>query len=240
MRITWRLILVKLSTSIFKQQKIVLNFDYKVDGVQLTKVDSYEYLGVILSSGLGWNRHVEYVKKRVANKLWYLKRTLGKSPPSVKIIAYKSIIRPVLEYASAVWSPWQTSRVKELEDIQTLAARVIFFLDSRWSTSVTGLRWRANLHPLANRRACQQVKLFFQIFKNNIKIDSPKYLKPRGSFSEYLHYSKTVAPINARINSHKQSVFEHTIDLWNSLPGDVADNDPFSSFEKAVEIVFQC
>ncbi|KAM7282856.1 reverse transcriptase family protein [Ixodes scapularis] len=147
-------------------KRTVLNFSYEVAGVVLTEVDSYKYLGVILSSDLGWKRHVEYVKKRATNKLWYLKRTLGKTPPSVKILAYKTITRPVLEYASAVWSPWQSSLVRELEDIQSLAVRIVFS-DFRRTTSVTELKRRANISPLSNRRESQRLKLFFQIFNKN-------------------------------------------------------------------------
>lgn len=62
-------------------KRTILNFSYEVAGVGLTEVDSYKYLGVILSCDLGRKKHVEYVKKRATNKLWYLSRTMGEPPP---------------------------------------------------------------------------------------------------------------------------------------------------------------
>lgn len=220
-------------------KKTVLTFNYVVCGFKLTNVESYKYLGVIIASDLKWSKHVEYIRKRATNKLWFLKRTLGGAPPSVRLLAYKTIIRPILEYASAVWDPWQCCLVKELEDVQSLAARVIFS-DFRRTTSVTGLKTKANLQLLINRRACQRVKLFFQIYNNLLKIDGSKYLKPRTFHSQRLHHSKMVAPINARINAFKQSFFVRTIELWNKLPSEIVNLDSFSIFSNALDAVFEC
>lgn len=107
-------------------------------------------------------------------------------------------------------------------------------------SSVTGLKTKANLQLLINRRACQRVKLFFQIYNNLLKIDGSKYLKPRTFHSQRLHHSKMVAPINARINAFKQSFFVRTIELWNKLPSEIVNLDSFSIFSNALDAVFEC
>ena len=40
-------------------------------------------------------------------------------------MAYKSIVRPQLEYASSVWDPSQDYLIRELEGVQRKAARFV-------------------------------------------------------------------------------------------------------------------
>lgn len=141
-------------------KKNALCFDYELDAVKLSKVDSYKYLGVIITSDLKWNKHVDYIKNKAIKKLWYLRRRLFRTPPSVKTLAYKALVRPTLEYASEVWDPWQVTLSRELENVQSLAVRSIFS-DFRSTTSVTTLKRQAGLQPLKNRRMFQRLKLFF-------------------------------------------------------------------------------
>lgn len=219
-------------------KKNILYFDYELDSVKLTKVDRYKYLGVIITSDLKWNEHVDYVAKKATKKLWYLRRKLLKTPPSVKLIAYKALVRPTLEYASEVWDPWQATLSNELEKVQSLAVRTIFS-DFRTTTSVTELKKQAAMQPLKERRICQRMKLFFQIYNHLLQIDSSKYVTPKKHRSERLHHTKVLEPINARINIFKQSFFVQAIEFWNKLPGAVVALDSTADFEEALRVLFQ-
>lgn len=97
---------------------------------------------------------MESIKKRAMNKLLYLRRKLGKALSLVKILAYNVLIRPILENASAIWDPWQGGLIKELEEVQTLASRIIFS-NFRRSTLITGLKAQAKLQALINKRTYQ-------------------------------------------------------------------------------------
>ena len=52
---------------------------------------------------------LEFVCSKVANKanamLSFLQRNINKSPETTKELAYKSMVRPILEISSTVWDP---------------------------------------------------------------------------------------------------------------------------------------
>ena len=75
---------------------------YTFDNTPVTDTSSTSYLGVELSPDLRWNKQVKKTVAKGNQTLGVLKRNLGHSPRSIKDMAYKTILRPKLEYASAV------------------------------------------------------------------------------------------------------------------------------------------
>ena len=54
-----------------------------------------------------------------------IQRNLKVSSIKAKELAYKALVRPHLEYASTVWSPWQQGSSAMLEKVQRHAARFV-------------------------------------------------------------------------------------------------------------------
>ena len=65
---------------------------------------NYKHLGVVISSNLSWKSHVLHTAAKANRILGLLKRTFGKCPKAINI-GYKSLVRPILEYACPVWNP---------------------------------------------------------------------------------------------------------------------------------------
>ena len=53
----------------------------------------------------------------------FVKRNLYKCDRDTKCMAYTSIVRPVLEYASSVWDPYLDKNILAIEMVQMRAAR---------------------------------------------------------------------------------------------------------------------
>lgn len=76
-----------------------------MSGDNLSFVTECKYLGLVITSNLRWNSHIAYIKNKAMKKLGYLRRTLFKCTRNIKLLAYKTYIRPLLEYAASVWDP---------------------------------------------------------------------------------------------------------------------------------------
>ena len=55
-----------------------------------------------ITSDLKWNSHIRNVCSKANRTLGFLRRNLFSCPQGVKESAYKSMVRPILEYGSTV------------------------------------------------------------------------------------------------------------------------------------------
>src|SRR5579859_1880092 len=97
--------------------------EYKLFDRCLATVQTYKYLGLHISHDLNWNKHVNFVTSKAGKMLYLTRLALRRSSTDVKTSAYKSIVRPLLEYSSSVWDPYQTGLIHSIEMIQRKAAR---------------------------------------------------------------------------------------------------------------------
>ena len=71
-------------------------------------------------------RYKLYVYCAKANKvLGLVRRTLGPNNSDGVSTAYKTLVRPVLEYGCQVWNQYLVKHIKSIESIQRRATRVI-------------------------------------------------------------------------------------------------------------------
>ena len=100
--------------------------------MELEVVDAAKYLGVTITNSLSWNTHITQVISK-ANKV------LGRiSSPKIKQQAYKSIVRPLVEYSAAVWDPYTQAKVNKVEMVQRRTVRWVL---NRYHniSSITGM-----------------------------------------------------------------------------------------------------
>lgn len=60
--------------------------------------------------------HIDTVSADALRKLFFLGRAFKFSTP-VRVLAYNTIIRPMLEYAVTIWDPFTQTNIKKLGKI---------------------------------------------------------------------------------------------------------------------------
>ena len=68
-----------------------------------------------ISKDLKWNTQVSNICTKANRTLGFLRRNLSSCPQDIKEVAYKGLVRPILEYASPVWDPHGIVVQEELE-----------------------------------------------------------------------------------------------------------------------------
>ena len=71
-----------------------------------------------------WSKYVEEIVHKANKVLGLLKRTLGGKNKDIFSILYKTLVRPILEYACPVWSPHLAKDIHEIEKVQRRALRM--------------------------------------------------------------------------------------------------------------------
>ena len=115
---------------------------------ELEQVDEAKYLGILLHKKLSWKPHVNYITKKANQIRALLQRNIRTCHRDVKAQCYQTYVRPVVEYASAVWDPVGEGNHElrhKLEMVQRKAARFVYN-DWRASSSpsemIKGLKWK--------------------------------------------------------------------------------------------------
>ena len=91
------------------------------------------------------------------------------APRSIKEVAYKTLVRPKLEYAAPIWSPYCKTQIQHVEKVQKTAARGT--CRSERNTSSVGEMLDELKGPTLEFRRDQSSLLFFhKILQHGPKI----------------------------------------------------------------------
>jgi len=108
---------------VMQRTRNVIQSSYSINNTTLKLVPSAKYLGVIIDSKLNFNEHVNHICKKANPPRAFVHRNTSSCPMKVKALAYKTFVRPQLEYASSVWVPHTHCNIDRIEAVQRRAAR---------------------------------------------------------------------------------------------------------------------
>ena len=205
---------------------------YLLHGQVLESVAGSKYLGVEISSNLSFNSHIQNITTSASRSLGFLKRNIRSKNPELREMAYKTLVRPLVEYSSSVWSPYTKSNIARLEMVQRRAARWTLSEYSPYA-SVTQMLQSLGWRSLEQRRSDSRLCLFYKIIYGLVAIDMPPYVvhplrTPRNS------HTLCFRQIQSTVDYYKYSFYPLSIVQWNRLPAHIALLPTFDAFKRAV------
>ena len=133
-------------------------------------------------------------------------------------MAYKGLVRPILEYASPVWDPSGKTFQDELEKVQNRAARFVtgnYNFETGIMTKVLEqLKWES----LKQRRKGSRLMLFYKGLKGQANIPVDDLKTPLRHTRTRNHHSEPFQVSYARTDAYRHSFFPETFRDWNALP----------------------
>lgn len=223
---TWQMTVnfCKTVSMSFTHKRSLSNFTYSSADINLQRVSEYKYLGIIFTSNLSWSKHIEYICTKSLKKLGYLRRTLSQAPKDTKLLMYKTLIRPTLDYACTVWNPYRKGEINKIEAVQKKAIR---FICRRYDCtfSPTTALVSLELTTLAARREIESLTFFHRIIHCSYRLSSNKYITYANPTQTRSNHTLNVSPYHPRTDTFKYSFFPRAIERWNSLPGHVRSLD---------------
>ena len=93
--------------------------------VQISPVDHEKDLGVTFEDNLKFERHITDCVNKAQRVLSLIRRSFDYMEKDMFIILYKSIVRPLLEYSTMVWSPYLKKDIRKIENIQRRATKLV-------------------------------------------------------------------------------------------------------------------
>ena len=181
-------------------------FDYSLHNQTLVNVQSAKYLGITITDNMDLGQHVSEISSKATKTLGFLRRNLAFAARSTKEVAYKTLVRPKLEYAAPIWSPHSKLQINQIEKVQRTATR---WTCRRWrNTSSVGemldeLEWPS----LEARRDQSSLLLFHKIHCGAVSIEKDKYMTPATRSSHSAQYRRHQTYSDALKNSFSPELF---------------------------------
>ena len=200
----------KCQTMHITNKRNIVQSTYTIHNHNLETTDTAKYLGSHIKNTLNWNTHINKTTQRANTTSAFLHRNIRTCPRKTKHLAYTTLVRPILEYASIIWDPQTATNIHKLEMIQRRSARHIMHNYTRHA-SVTTMLQHLDLPTLQQRRQHSKIIMLYRIRHQLANMPTATYIRPstRNTQQYILPYAHPLV--------FQTSFFPSTIKIWNNL-----------------------
>ena len=170
-----------------------------------------------------------------ANKiLGLVKRVCGRDIIDIRIrkLLYISLVRPMLEYISNIWSPCTVTHCHLIENVQRRATKFILNYPSH-DITYNSILELLDMLPLEFRREISDLILLFKYKIGQLDVDFSQFFTPvqirriTTRAFDIVNYH----PLSThKQNYYRKSYFPRSIELWNKLPSSLKRIQSLSQF----------
>ena len=157
-----------------------------------------------ITNTLQWSQHIKLISSKVNRTLDLIRRVCRDiTDPDTKKVLYCSIVRPQLEYACELWSPYTSKDKLLLENVQRRATK--FILNYPRDMSYRDRLVKLSLLPLEYRREMKNVVLIYNARAGHIDLGHQYF------FCQNVVRQKTrnSSELNYKIPHAKQNYLKH-------------------------------
>ena len=210
-----------------------LDLDYRMNGVVLDVVEVEKDLGVMISHDLKSSNQCLKAYASANKILGMINRTIENKNSNIMLNLYKSLVRPHMEYCTAVWSPYYVKDKELIEKIQHRFTKMI--IEVKHLSYADRLK-KLGLWSLEERRNRSDLIEVYKMlhgstsisYKNFFEIASDK--RTRG-------HSMTLVKHRFETKIRQQFFSERVINRWNSLDNDTVTASSLNSFKTSLTML---
>ena len=194
--------------------------------MDLNQVTSERDLGITFQDDLQFTNHMADKGKKVNSVLCIIHSSFQYIDNNMLIHLYKALIRPHVEYASSVWSPFKLCDIK-LIGVQRRATRLSRDLRNEpYKTRLTTLGL-PTLQCRCDRADMSQVVILLNGYED---IDFSRFFTL--SSTGLCGYNLKLLKERSRLLLGKQTFTQRVIDSWNNLPANVVNTPSINALKR--------
>ena len=144
---------------------------------------------------------------------------------------YTSLVRPHLEYANTVWSPYLAKDIRDLEAVQRRASKLV---PSLKNLSYPDRLHKLRLPTLTYRRQRGDLIETYKILHQIYHID-PNHFFRRSATTRTRGHSLKLEKPRASTSVRLRTFSNRIVNSWNSLPEEVASAPSLNSFKNRLD-----
>ena len=141
-------------------QKIIPPLKISIDGIEIQRVENFNFLGIILNENINWSTHVSHVSNKISRTIGILNKLKNILPENIKLVLYNSLILPHINYGILSWG-FKHERILKL---QKKATRIITL--SKYNAHTEPLFKYLKLIKVTDIKRVQELKFYYK-YKHN-------------------------------------------------------------------------
>jgi hypothetical protein len=228
--ITWQLPISHSKCNILTLGRHNLTQTFSISSIPITRVESAHDLGVTIDPELKFSKHIDDIVKRAKQRSALIHRCfLSRSTPNL-LRAFKTYVRPLVEYATQIWSPYLLSNLSHVESVQrSFTKRLPGLSNFTYAERLALLQ----LQSLEHRRLISDMVTCYNIVHGNIALSFNDFFSFSNNSSSRGHSLKLNVPIT-RTDTRKYFFSARVVKTWNALPANLVHAPSMHSFKKQI------
>ena len=208
---------------------------FMTNGTEVNKLDSTtceKDLGVNVDPLLSFDNHINMACSKGRQLSGMILNTLTCRCSEILVPLFKAIIRPHLEYANAVWSPYKVKHIKLIEQVQRNFTRMI---DGMRHLEYSQRLRMLKLPSLEFRRFRGDL---IEVFKLTHEIYDPlttQSLLSSTLFPYTRNNSYKLQKKHTNTTHYKHFFTNRVIDSWNNLPYEIVNAENVNQFKNMID-----
>ena len=203
---------------------------YKMgEEVILKKVVKEKDLGVVMQENLHPDKHIDMIFGETYNLLRNIRVAFHYLDKEMMRKLICTMIRPRLEYAGVVWSPYKKKDIKKLERLQRMATKMVPELaEMQYEERLKAM----NLPTLEQRRERGDLIQVYKLMTGLDKVDNEKmFLREENECRRTRSHSKKLKKGTCLKDVKKYSFPHRCIETWNGLSEEVVSAKSVHTFK---------
>ena len=201
----------------------------------LEVTNSEKDLGVYMDPLLNFDIHIANVIKKARRLTGLIVRSITYKSKEIMVPLFKTLVRPHLEYAQAVWSPYKRKYINQIESVQRHFTKYIIgmydlsYEDRMKSLQLPSLEFRRLRGDLIETyKICHNLydpittNTLLKFNVSNTRSHNFKLLKPRVNSTQFLKFYTN-----------------RVINVWNNLPQATVNAESVNVFKNCVDKYFK-
>ena len=197
--------------------------------VILKKVVKEKDLGVVMQENLHPDKHIDMIFGETYNLLRNIRVAFHYLDKEMMRKLICTMIRPRLEYAGVVWSPYKKKDIKKLERLQRMATKMVPELaEMQYEERLKAM----NLPTLEQRRERGDLIQVYKLMTGLDKVDNEKmFLREENECRRTRSHSKKLKKGTCLKDVKKYSFPHRCIETWNGLSEEVVSAKSVHTFK---------
>jgi hypothetical protein len=200
---------------------------------KLNECEEEKDLGVTFDAHLSFDPHINRVVNKANQMIGIIRRTFSFLDKNTFLKLYKAFVRPHVEYANVVWSPYLKRQSQTIERVQRRATKLL----KECCGKSYGERLRyLNLHSLKGRRTRGDLIQTYKIINGVDGVDMKKIFTFSHNDTTRNSQGKIFVQ-HCKTNKRKFSFSHRVANHWNSLPANTKFAPTVNGFKNILDSI---